>query len=69
MAVCIAPAAGGRRPGRADLDRLNADLAIMIECANQDDAIHWGLTEIPPVVNPNGSLSFDDTFRELEQTP
>lgn len=69
MAVCIAPAAGGRSPGRADLDRLYADLAIMIECANQDDAIHWGLTEIPPVVNPNGSLSFDDTFRELEQTP
>lgn len=69
MAICIAPATGGRKPTDADLDRLHADLAIMIECANQDDAIHWGLTAVPPVVNENGSFTFDDTFRKGEQTP
>jgi len=69
MAICIAPVSGGRVPGDADLDQLYADLAIMVECANQDDAIHWGLAVTPPFVNDNGSLSFDETFRQAEQTP
>lgn len=69
MAICIAPVSGGRRPTNADLDQLHADLAIMIECANQDDAIHWGLAAIPPLVNANGSFTFDDTFRQSEQAP
>ncbi|WP_426169702.1 hypothetical protein [Sandarakinorhabdus sp. DWP1-3-1] len=69
MAVCIAPVRGGRVPSDADLDQLYADLAIMVECANQDDAIHWGLAVTPPFVNDNGSLSFDETFRRAEQTP
>lgn len=68
MAVCTCPLEG-RLASNADLDALVADVAALLECANESDAIHWGLATAPPVVNPNGSLSFDRTFTEGEHRP
>lgn len=69
MAVCTCPEAGGRKVGRADFDAMLADVGVLIDCANQSDAIHWGLIGAMPVVNPNGSLSFDRSFQESQQRP
>lgn len=68
MAICTCPLEG-RLASKADLDALVADAAALLECANESDAIHWGLATAPPVVNPNGSLSFDRTFTEREHRP
>ena len=68
MALCTCPLEG-RLASNADLDALVADVAALLECANESDAIHWGLATTPPVVNPNGSLSFDRTFTEGEHRP
>lgn len=69
MAVCASPVWGGRPATHADFDTLLADVMILIECANQADAIHWKLVSSPPVVNNNGSLTFDTSFLEAEQRP
>jgi hypothetical protein len=69
MGVCACPEQGGRPVAQADFDSLLADIAILIECANQNDAIHWKLAADMPVVNPNGSLSFDTRFLETQQRP
>lgn len=69
MAVCTSLEAGGATATQADFDALLADVAILIECANQADAIHWKLAATLPKVNGNGSLSFDTSFLEREQRP
>jgi hypothetical protein len=69
MAVCTSPEAGGRKVTKADFDAMLADIGVLIECANQSDAIRWGLAGAMPVVNPNGSLSFDRSFQESQQRP
>lgn len=69
MAVCTCPADGGRDIAQADFDAMLADIGVLIDCANQSDAIRWGLVAEMPVVNPSGSLSFDQSFQEAQQRP
>lgn len=69
MAISTCPETGGRLITHADFDALLADLALLIECANQDDAIHWNLAKASPVVMPNGALVFDQSFLETQQRP
>lgn len=69
MGVCACPETGGISVSQSDFDALLADVAILIDCANQADAIHWKLAATMPVVNPNRSLTFDNSFLEGQQRP
>ena len=59
MALCASPCDAGAPCTEADLDFLIAEVWTLVECANQSDALHYGLTARPPVVRPNGSFEFD----------
>lgn len=61
MALCTSPYGTGSRCSRTDLDFLVAEVATLLECAGQSDALHHGLTTAPPVVHPNGSFGFDES--------
>ena len=69
MAVCTCPESGGRDVGKADFDVMLAEVGVLIECANQSDAIRWQLVDRMPVVEPSGALSFDRSFQEAQQRP
>ena len=47
-----------------DLDFLIAEVSTLLECANQSDALHFGLATRPPVMHPNGSFGFDASVAE-----
>lgn len=59
MALCTSPYGTGSRCSGTDLDFLVAEVATLLECAGQSDALHHGLATNPPVVHPNGSFGFD----------
>jgi hypothetical protein len=62
MAICTSPLEGGRPCADADLDALVADLVVMLDCAGQCDAYHFGLAEAPLQVANNMSFVFDLGF-------
>lgn len=69
MAVCVSPFGTGRTCSTVDLDYLIANVAILLECASQSDAIHYGLASRDLVIEPNGTFTFDTTFLETLHTP
>jgi len=62
MAICVCPSEGGAPCGDVDLDRLVADLIVMLECANHCDAHFYKLAEGELEIAPNGSFQFDRGF-------
>ncbi len=62
MAICTSPLEGGRPCTDADLDALLADLVVMLDCAGQCDAYHYGLAAAPLQVAKNLSFLFDLGF-------
>lgn len=69
MAICTSPTTGGAPCGRIDLDLLIADVVIMLDCAGQCDAYHYGLSEGPLVVTGNGAFEFDLGFLRALHLP
>jgi hypothetical protein len=69
MAVCVSPFGTGIRCSTADLDYLVANVAILLECASQSDAIHYGLASRNLIIEPNGTFTFDTTFLETLHAP
>ena len=69
MAVCVSPFGTGIKCSTADLDYLVANVAILLECASQSDAIHYGLASRNLVIEPNGTFTFDSTFLETLHAP
>ena len=59
MAVCTSPYGTGSPCTGMDLDFLVAEVATLLECAGQSDALHFGLATGPPIMHPNGSFGFD----------
>ena len=59
MALCTSPCDGGGACTETDLDFLIAEVSTLVECANQSDAMRYGLAARPPVMHPNGSFEFD----------
>ena len=59
MALCASPCSGGAVCADMDLDFLVAEVWTLLECANQSDALRYGLAARPPAVRPNGSFEFD----------
>ena len=59
MALCASPCSGGAVCAEMDLDFLIAEVWTLVECANQSDALHYGLATRPPVMRPNGSFEYD----------
>ncbi len=69
MAICESPLTEGRVCTTADLDYLLANLSVLLECASQSDALHYGLVSRGLVVEPNGTFTFDTTFRDTLHGP
>ena len=61
MALCTSPYGTGSLCSVTDLDFLVAEVATLLECAAQSDALHYGLATHPPVMHPNGSFGFDES--------
>ena len=59
MALCASPCDGGAACTEADLDVLIAEVWTLVECANQSDALYYGLATRPPAMSVNGSFEFD----------
>ena len=64
MALCTSPYGTGFPCTVTDLDSLVAEVATLLECAGQSDALHYGLATHPPVMHPNGSFGFDASAAE-----
>lgn len=69
MAICACPETGGMDVTQADFDKMLADVAVMVECANQSDALRWDLVARMPVVTPSGAFAFDDSFQRTQHRP
>ena len=59
MALCTSPYRTGSACTGADLDFLIAEVATLLECAGQSDALRYGLAAGRPIMFPNGSFGFD----------
>ena len=59
MGLCASPCDGGAPCTETDLDFLIAEVWTLVECANQSDALRYGLAARPPAMRPNGSFEFD----------
>ena len=59
MALCASPYGSGSVCTGTDLDFLIAEVSTLVECANQSDALRYGLATRPPVMYRNGSFGFD----------
>lgn len=69
MAICVSPLEGGKVCSNAELDFLVANVATLLECASQSDAIHFNLATKNLVIEPNGTYTFDPTFRDTLHLP
>lgn len=61
MALCTSPYGTGSPCSGTDIDFLIAEVATLLECAGQSDALHYGVATCPPVMHPNGSFGFDES--------
>ena len=61
MALCTSPYGTGSPCSWTDLDFLVAEVATLLDCAGQSDALRYGLATHPPVMHPNGSFGFDES--------
>ena len=59
MALCTSPCGTGLTCTATELDFLISEVSTLLECANQSDALHYGLASATPVMLPNGSFQFD----------
>ena len=59
MALCASPCDNGAPCTKTDLDFLIAEVATLLECASQSDALRHGLAAQPPSMHPNGTFEFD----------
>ncbi len=69
MAICVSPLNEGRIYSTADLDYVLANLSILLEWASQSDAFHYGLGSRDLIVEPNGTFTFDTSFRDTLHGP
>ena len=65
MALCTSPTRQGRRCTSRDIDTLLADVATLLACAVQKDAMHYGLLSTGVMVHDNGSFGFDPSLEEV----
>ena len=65
MALCASHNDSGSPCTQTDLDFLIAEVWTLVECANQSDAIRYGIAAHPPAVQPNGSFQFDVSAMHL----
>ena len=65
MAQCTSPIDDGKPCTERDLDALLADVATLLACAGQKDALHYGLLTKGVKVYANGSLGFDPSVQRL----
>ena len=63
MAQCTSPIDDGKSCTERDLDTLLADVATLLACAAQKDALHYGLLTNGVKVYANGSLGFDPSVQ------
>ena len=61
MALCTSPYGTGSPCSGTDIEFLIAEVATLLECAGQSDALHYGVATRPPVMHPNGSFGFDES--------
>ena len=59
MALCTSPYRASSACTGADLDFLIAEVSTLLDCANQSDALRYGLATQQPIMYPNGSFDFD----------
>lgn len=59
MALCTSPYRAGSVCTGTDLDFLIAEVSTLLDCANQSDALRYGLATQQPIMYPNGSFAFD----------
>ena len=59
MALCTSPYRVGSVCTGTDLDFLIGEVATLLECASQSDALRYGLAARQPIMYPNGSFGFD----------
>ena len=64
MALCTSPYAAGSNCTNADLDSLMAEVAVLLECAGQSDAVRFGLSAGPLSMHANGSFDFESSGLE-----
>lgn len=69
MAICTSPWGKGRACSDVDLDHMIANMSVLLECASQSDALHYGLASRNLVVEPNGTFAFDTAFHETVHVP
>ena len=65
MALCTSPTDEGKPCTERDIDTLLADVATLLACAVQKDAMHYGLLSRGVMVHPNGSFGFDPSIQEV----
>ena len=59
MALCTSPYRASSACTGADLDFLIAEVTTLLDCANQSDALRYGLATQQLIMYPNGSFDFD----------
>ena len=59
MALCASPCNSGGACTETDLDFLIAEVSTLVRCANQSDALYYGLSDRPPAMGANGCFDFD----------
>ena len=70
MAVCECPESGGRPLSRWDLDKLLANVLLLLEAATDSDAFHKNLIHPPEMeIHPNGEYTIDRSYKETIVEP
>lgn len=65
MALCTSPTRDGKTCTERDLDVLLGEVATLLACAVQKDAMHFGLLTKGVMVHANGSFGFDPSFQDI----
>ena len=65
MALCTSPTDNGKDCTTRDLDVLLAEVATLLACAAQKDAMYYGLLTTGVMVHRNGSFGFDPSIGEV----